>query len=249
MLANRVAIVTASTDGIGLAIARRLGQEGASLVISSRKPENVERATKELQSEGLRVKSLVCHVSDAENRKKLFEEAKSFGGLDILVSNAAVNPVHGGILDCSESIFDKIYDVNVKSSFLLAKEALPLLRKSKHGRIIFISSISAYYPHILLGAYGFSKTALLGLTKNAALQLAPEGITVNCICPGHIETRFSKVMRSSDDMLKEELTNIPMGRIGKSEEVASSVAFLASDDASYITGENLLVSGGFSARL
>ncbi|CAG9764309.1 unnamed protein product [Ceutorhynchus assimilis] len=249
MFANRVAIITASTDGIGLAIARKLGQQGAKVIISSRKPKNVERATKILLDEGIQVKSTVCHVSDSTSRKKLFEAAEEFGGLDILVSNAAVNPYFGGILNCDIKIFDKIFDVNVRSSFLLAQEALPLLRKSKNGRIIFISSISAYYQHKLLGPYGMSKTALLALTKSAAKQLAADGITVNCICPGLIDTRFSEVLTSDEEKNKEELSRIPMGRAGTPEEVAASVSFIASDDAEYLTGENILVAGGFSSKL
>ncbi|XP_060536637.1 dehydrogenase/reductase SDR family member 4-like [Cylas formicarius] len=248
-LSGKIAIVTASTDGIGLAIARRLGNEGAKVIISSRKEPNVLRATKELTDEGLEVKGLVCHVSNQDERNKLFEEAKKLGGLDILVSNAAVNPFFGGMLDCDEKMFDKIFDVNVKSSFLLAREALPFLRKSQQGRIIFISSISAYMVDDILGPYSFSKTALLGLTKTIAKHLGPDGITVNCVCPGHIETRFSHVMRKTDEIMKEELKKIPMGRLGQAHEIAPLIAFLASEDGSYITGENIVAAGGLKTRI
>ncbi|CAH1992610.1 unnamed protein product [Acanthoscelides obtectus] len=211
-LVGRIAIVTASTDGIGFAIAKRLGQEGAKVIVSSRKQQNVEEAVKLLSQEGLDVTGVPCHVAKTEDRKKLFEVAKQYGGLDILVSNAAVNPVMGEVLDCPEDAWEKIFEVNVKSSFLLAQEALPLLRQSKAGRIIFISSIAGFQPMTLLGAYSVSKTALLGLTKAAAVQLAKENITVNCVAPGVIKTKFSSALTSTQAAQDIALSMIPLNR-------------------------------------
>ncbi|CAG9761817.1 unnamed protein product [Ceutorhynchus assimilis] len=248
-LVGRIAIVTASTDGIGFAIAQRLAREGAKVIVSSRKEKNVAEATKKLTSEGLNVSGLVCHVGKKEDRQKLFEEAKKLGGLDILVSNAAVNPEVGFVLDCPESSWDKIFDTNVKASFMLAKEALPLLRESKAGRIIFVSSIAGFQPFSLLGAYSVSKTSLLGLVKAAAVQLAPENITVNSICPGIIETKFSNFLTKDEGAKEAGLSQIPMGRFGKPHDVSGSAAFLASDDGSYVTGENIVVAGGMQSRL
>jgi dehydrogenase/reductase SDR family member 4 len=144
-LEGKVCVVTASTDGIGYAIAKRLGLEGAKVVVSSRKQANVEKALKSLQSEGVKASNLIgvaCHVAKASDRQKLFDEAvKVFGGVDVLVSNAAVNPEVSSVLDTSEEVWDKIFDVNVKSSFLLAKEAKPLIAQRGGGSIVFISSI------------------------------------------------------------------------------------------------------------
>lgn len=248
-LIGKTAIVTASTDGIGFAIARRLAREGAKVIVSSRKAKNVEDATKKLTDEGLNVTGLVCHVGKTDDRQKLFDAAQKLGGLDILVSNAAVNPEVGGVLDCSESTWDKIFEVNVKSSFLLAKEALPLLRKSKSGRIIFISSIAGFQPFSLLGAYSVSKTSLLGLVKAASAQLASENITVNSICPGIIETKFSSAITEEGAARDEALSQIPSRRLGQPDEVSGAVAFLASEDGSYVTGENIVVGGGMASRL
>nr|XP_023030233.1 dehydrogenase/reductase SDR family member 4 [Leptinotarsa decemlineata] len=248
-LVGKVAVVTASTEGIGFAIAQRLAEEGAKVIISSRKPENVEAATKKLLSQGLEVKGLTCHVSKPEDRKKLFEAAQKLGGLDILVSNAAANPTVGGILDCSESSWDKIFDVNVKSSFLLAKEAYPLLKESRAGRIIFVSSIAGMNPSEYLGAYAVSKTALLGLTKAVSLQLARDNITVNSICPGLIRTKFSDAITSNEVFEEAALANIPLNRVGEAVEMGGAVAFLASEDGSYVTGENLVIAGGMPSRL
>ncbi|KAJ3663960.1 hypothetical protein Zmor_008173 [Zophobas morio] len=248
-LGGKVAIVTASTDGIGYAIARRLAQEGAKVVVSSRKQNNVESAVTKLKSEGLDVTGLVCHVGNADHRQKLFDAAKQLGGLDILVSNAAVNPSVASVLDCEESHWDKIFEINVKASYLLAKEALPLLRQRPYGRIIFVASIAAFQPFDVLGAYSVSKTTLLGLTKAAAAQLALENITVNALAPGIIKTRFSGALHENESSRDEALSRIPMNRLGLPDDISGAAAFLASEDSSYMTGETLIISGGMPSRL
>ncbi|KAH8278240.1 hypothetical protein KR044_006940 [Drosophila immigrans] len=249
-LAGKVAVVTASTDGIGFAIAKRLAEDGAAVVISSRKQQNVDSALAELRKLNLNVHGLKCHVGEAQDRKQLFEETISkYGKLNILVSNAATNPAVGGVLECDEKVWDKIFDVNVKSSFLLAKEALPYLRQEKGSSIVFVSSIAGYDAFELLGAYSVSKTALIGLTKAAAKDLAAEGIRVNCLAPGIIRTKFSKALYENESANEAALSKIPMGRLGTSEEMAGVASFLVSDDAGYITGESIVASGGMNARL
>ncbi|KAK9879404.1 hypothetical protein WA026_006470 [Henosepilachna vigintioctopunctata] len=248
-LTGRVAIVTASTEGIGYAIARRLAREGAKVVVSSRKEKNVENAVQELKKEGLNVTGVVCHVGKAEDRKKLFIASEQLGGLDILVSNAAVNPEVGSVLDASENAWDKIFDINVKSSFLLAKESLSQIRKSKFGRIVFISSIAGYEPMDLLGAYSVSKTALFGLTKAAASQLGKENITVNCIAPGLIKTKFSTALTESESAREHAISKIPLGRLGNVDDISGVAAFLASDDGAYVTGETIVAAGGMNSHL
>ncbi|KAI4492205.1 hypothetical protein M0802_009895 [Mischocyttarus mexicanus] len=249
-LEGKVAIVTASTEGIGYSIARRLAQEGAKVMISSRKESNVKRAVDELLQEGLSVAGTVCHVGKAEQREQLFKETKSlFGGLDILVSNAAANPQAGPVLESDEEVWDKIFDVNVKCTYLLMKESLPLLKNSKSPSIIIISSISGYQPIDLLGVYSVSKTALLGLCKASAINLAPYGIRVNCIAPGIIKTKFSKPLYQSETVSELSVSMIPFRRFGKPDEISGIAAFLASEDASYMTGETIVASGGMQSRL
>ncbi|XP_076547620.1 dehydrogenase/reductase SDR family member 4 [Osmia lignaria lignaria] len=248
-LEGKVAIVTASTQGIGFSIAKRLAEEGAKVVISSRKESNVMKAVERLKSEGLQASGTICHVGKKEDRAKLFENAKKeYGGLDILVSNAATNPSVSMVLDTPEEVWDKIFDVNVKSTYLLMQESLPLLRKSKSPSIIIVSSISAYTPFSLLGAYAVSKTTLLGITKAAAADLASEGIRVNCIAPGIIKTKFSQAIVEGDAG-EASLSMIPMQRFGEPNEIAGVAAFLASDDASYVTGETIVAAGGMHSRL
>jgi len=249
-LSGRVAIVTASTDGIGFAIARRLAVDGASVVVSSRKEKNVNEAVDKLKSNGLNVSGIVCHVGKQEDRTNLIDFAlKNYGGIDILVSNAGVNPSMGSFLDTTEKEFDKIFEINVKCAFMLTKEIVPHMEKRGKGSIIYISSIGAYQPFSLIGAYSVSKTALLGLTKAVAIQCASSNIRANCVCPGIIETRFSQPLWSSEAAREEMNRVIPLQRIGKPDEIAGIVSFLASDDSSYLTGESIAVAGGYFSRL
>lgn len=236
---------------IGFAIAQRLSEEGANVVISSRKEQNVEKAVKLLKDQGLsQVFGVKCHVGNAEDRTRLYEEAvKQFGGIDILVSNAAVNPEVGQVLDCSEQAWDKIFDINVKASFLLAKEVLPHLKQRGGGSIVFVSSIAGFQPFSLLGAYSVSKTALFGLTKAASQDLAQEKIRVNCVAPGIVKTKFSSALYETKEAEEAALTVIPMRRLAVPEEISGVVAFLVSDDASYVTGETIVAAGGMPSRL
>ncbi|XP_046641179.1 dehydrogenase/reductase SDR family member 4-like [Daphnia pulicaria] len=250
-LQGRVAVVTASTDGIGFAMAQRLAVDGAHVVISSRNQKNVDEALAKLKSEGLSASGMVCHAGVKEDRTRLLEKtAAEFGGFDILISNAAVNPDSGRLMKCTEEVWDKIFDTNVKSSFFLAKEALPHMEKRGKASIIFISSIGGYAPNYameFMGAYGLSKTAVLGLTKLMAMELGPRGIRVNCICPGLIETRFGDVITNDKRTPKLMHDNCPLKRNGKPEEMAGLAAFLASDDSSYITGSNIVAAGGLQS--
>ncbi|XP_063535628.1 dehydrogenase/reductase SDR family member 4 isoform X1 [Cydia strobilella] len=249
-LKGKVAIVTASTDGIGYAIAKRLGNEGASVVICSRKENNVQKTVNELRNEGITVEGVACHVGNAEQRKKLFDIANDkFGGLDILVSNAAVNPGVSPVLETEENVWDKIFEINVKSSWLLAKEAYPNLVKRGGGSIVFISSIAGYQPMSPLGPYSVSKTTLLGLTKAIANEVVTDNIRVNCVAPGIVATKFASAITSSEAAKEQSLSIVPMQRFGKPSEIAAAVAFLASNDASYVTGETIVVAGGAHAHL
>ncbi|KAI5280420.1 Dehydrogenase/Reductase Sdr Family Member 2 [Manis pentadactyla] len=222
ILANRVAVVTGSTDGIGFAIARRLAEDGAHVVVSSRKQQNVDRAVATLQGEGLSVVGTVCHVGKAEDRKRLVATAlEHSSGVDFLVCNAGVNPLVGSILGASEQVWDKILDVNVKAPALLLRQLLPHMEKrgssswvrvtvqalrrsllglaaTRRGAVILVSSISAYMPLVELGAYNVSKTAVLGLTRSLALELAPKDIRVNCLVPGLIKTDFSRMLHENE---------------------------------------------------
>lgn len=237
---GKVCVVTASTAGIGFAIAQRMAQEGGRVVISSRGQKNVDAAVEQLTSKGLDACGVSCHV--AKERKKLLDYVNDrFGKIDVLVSNAAVSPHFGSTIETTEEAYDKLWDINVKSTFFLIKDAMPLLEKSSSPSILIVSSFAGFNPSPLIGIYSVTKTALLGLTKVLASELGPK-IRVNGLAPGVIKTSFSKPIWDS-------ATNNPLERIGLPEECASAAAYLCSSEASYITGENLVVSGGIHSRI
>jgi dehydrogenase/reductase SDR family protein 4 len=246
-LEGKVAVVTASTQGIGLAIAQRLGLEGAAVVISSRKQKNVDEAVEGLKAKGITAVGAVCHVSDAQQRKHLIDTSvKNFGHIDILVSNAAANPSVDGILEMKESVLDKLWDINVKASILLLQDAAPHLRKG--SSVIIISSIAGYNPEPALSMYGVTKTALFGLTKALAAEMGPN-TRVNCIAPGFVPTRFASFLITNETIRKELIERSTLKRLGAVEDMAAAAAFLASDDASFITAETIVVAGGTQSRL
>uniref|UniRef100_H2Z9Q6 Dehydrogenase/reductase SDR family member 4 n=1 Tax=Ciona savignyi TaxID=51511 RepID=H2Z9Q6_CIOSA len=242
---GKTAIVTASTDGIGFAIAQRLGQDGAHVVISSRKEANVNKTVDMLKEQKLSASGVVCHVGKGSDRAKLLEQVKSVHGrADILVCNAAVNPYFGPMLGTPENAVDKIFEVNVKSTFMLIKESVPLLQAGTNPSILVVSSIAAYHSMDFLGMYSVSKTALVALTKTLAPELGPMNIRINCLSPGIIKTKFSSALWKDPALHKQFLKQVPLGRVGLPEDCGNVAAHMCSDDAAYMTGESVVVSGG-----
>ncbi|XP_010766866.1 dehydrogenase/reductase SDR family member 4 [Notothenia coriiceps] len=249
-LAGKIAIVTASTDGIGLAAAQALGKRGAHVVVSSRRQANVDKAVALLQSQSITVTGTTCNVGKEEDREKLVQlTLDQCGGIDILVSNAAVNPFFGNIMDSTEGVWDKILSVNVTSAFLMTKLVVPHMTKRGGGNVVFVSSVAGYQPMQALGPYSVSKTALLGLTRALAPELAQSNIRVNCVAPGVIKTKFSSALTGSEDIMDEFKKHMSIKRVGEPEEIGGVIAFLCSEDASYITGETITVTGGIGCRL
>jgi len=250
---GQLAVVTASTSGIGFAIAERLASEGATIVISSRKETHVKEAETKLKDQSFQVKGVVCNVNNTDALKNLVREAVSFGNrsIDILVSNAGISPTLSSLSKTPESVIDAILNVNVKSAILLVQTALPYLSGS--ARIVFNASIAAFTtsnPVLMVpGMYSVSKTALLGITKVFANELGKRGIRVNAIAPGIVQTKFSGAIFENSEASSVLMNNTPLNRLPGVEEIASVVAFLVSDDASFISGETIVISGGLQSRL
>ncbi len=245
-LTNKVALITGASKGIGEAIAQGLGQAGAKVIINSRKQDALEAAAERLRTNGVQhVLPIAANAGHLEDIQRLLAQAQeAFGGVDILVNNAAVNPVFGPVEQTDAAAFDKIMDVNVKGPFELAKGVLPQMQARGGGVIINIGSIGGVSPEPFLGIYSVSKAALVMLTKVLAKEWGTHGIRVNAICPGLIQTKFSQALWGNEALLKHLLTQLPAGRIGTVDEIAGLALMLASDAGSYCTGAVFTADGG-----
>ena len=250
-LNGKVAVITASTDGIGLAIAKRLAHDGAKIVISSRNQNKVDKAVRLLKAETFYVCGIVCHVAKKEDRAQLMQLALAmYGGIDILVSNASAKlDSHNTLLENTEQEWDELFETNVKAAFMLCKEVVPHLENRGGGSIVFVSSIAAYSPNNIMPMYSVTKVTLLGLVKALLSSVSPKNIRVNCIAPGFIKTELSRFAWNNPEVLQSILPKIPLTRYGSPEECSGIVSFLCSNDASYITGETIVVGGGMDSRL
>ena len=245
-LENKVAIVTGSSKGIGKAIAKGLAQNGAQVVISSRSQEACDAVANEFTKEGLKAVGISCHIGKEDQRINLVDKTiHAFGRIDILVNNAAINPVYSPIEEVTPAIFDKIMDVNVKAPWSLSNLVLPHFKNIKNGSIINIASVEALTPGFGLGIYSTSKAAVLMLTKNQAKEWGQYGVKTNAICPGLIKTKFSAALWTNEKMLNKLEKSIPSGRMGMPEEMVGLACLLASDAGNYMTGGVYTADGGY----
>ena len=245
-LSGKVAVITGSSKGIGKAIAKGLAEQGAQVVISSRNQEACEEVAKEFKEQGLDAIGIACHIGKEDQRKNLVDKTiESFGRIDILVNNAAINPVFGPIEEVSPEIFDKIMDVNVKAPWSLSNLVLPHFQANKNGSIINIASVEALTPGLGLGIYSTSKAAILMLTKNQAKEWGKYGVKANAICPGLIKTKFSAALWQNEKILSKVEKALPSSRMGMPEEMVGLACLLASDAGNYMTGGVYTADGGY----
>ena len=248
-LTGRVAVITGSTKGIGKAIAEQMAIAGAKVVVSSRKSDACEEVAREInetvQGQAGEATAIPCHVSHKEQLQHLVEETHNrFGKIDILVCNAAVNPFYGSAADIPDSAFEKVMDTNIKSNHWLCQIVLPDMLEKQAGSIIITSSIGGLKGSAVLGAYSISKAADLQLVRNLAVEYGPQNVRVNAIAPGLIKTDFAKALWSNPETLDNVTKGCPLRRIGEPIEIAGAAVFLASDAASFITGETIVIDGG-----
>jgi len=245
---GKVALVTGGSRGIGLAIAQALGGAGARVAIASRKAENLAQAKAELATHGVEVETFVSHVGKEGAPAELVRDVvEKLGKIDVLVNNAATNPHFGPVITADEKIFDKTFETNARAYFSLAREvAKHLVDRGAPGSMIFISSTQGVTAAPLMGIYGMTKAAVISLAKTLAVELGPSGIRVNAIAPGLVDTRFAAGLVQNEDLNRRWIERSALRRIGKPEDVAGLALFLASDASSYLTGEAIVVDGGFS---
>jgi len=240
---NKTAVVTGAGRGIGKGIAIALAREGYNLVVSDIKQEDGEKVAEELKSMGVKALAVKCDVSNRSEVENLFSKtAKEFGKVDVLVNNAGIFPFVP-FAKMQESDWDKVMNVNLKSVYLCSQEALKTMPKG--GRIINTSSVASFIGFEGLVHYCASKGGVNGMLRALALELAPQKITVNAVAPGAIDTPGAK---STEEAQKQTIALIPLARMGKPEDIANAVVFLASDKSSYITGQIIVVDGGWTLR-
>ena len=245
-LDGKTAIITGASKGIGESMASALASAGANVIVSSRNQESVDAVAASLRQQGLEATGVACHVAELEQLRNLVETTvATYGGVDILINNAATNPVYSPVAEAEAELFDKIMNINVKAPFLLSNLVYPIMKERGGGSIIHISSVEGFKPSFGLGLYSVTKAPLIMLMKNQAKEWGADGIRVNAICPGLVKTKFSAALWQNEVVLKKFERNLPLGRMAMPEEMAGLALFLSSQASSYCTGETFTADGGY----
>ncbi len=244
-LTGKVAVVTGSSRGIGRSIAETLASLGARVVVSSRKAEACEPVAQGIRQAGGEAVVIPCNISRRNEVEALVAEAtKQLGPVDVLVCNAAVNPVYGPMGDLTDEAFDKIMGANVKSNLWLCNLVIPGMAERGGGSVVIVSSIAGLRGTEMIGAYGISKAADFALARNLAVEWGPRNVRVNCIAPGLVQTDFAKALWEDPKALERRNRGTPLRRIGQPNEIGPVAAFLASNASSFMTGQVVVVDGG-----
>ena len=245
-LTGKVAIVTGASKGIGRSISEGLAQYGCKVVVSSRNQDSVDEVASGITDAGHEAIGVACHVGREDQIAQLVEKTvDAYGGVDILINNAATNPVYGPINDASGLLFDKIMNTNVRAPLLLSNLCYPIMKSRRGGSVINISSVEGMKSGMDLGVYSVSKAALIMLTQNQAKEWGKDNIRSNNISPGLIKTKFSQALWTNDSLMGFIKQQLPLGRIAQPDEITGLAIFLASDASSYCTGANFTADGGF----
>lgn len=247
-LTGKVAVITGSSKGIGRAIAERMAEHGAKVVISSRKAPACEAVAGAITARAGEAFVVPCNISRKDELQHLVDSTIArWGGIDILVCNAAVNPYYGPSIGISDEAFDRIMGSNVRSNFWLANMVLPQMAERGGGSIIIVSSIGGLRGSAMLGTYAISKAADMQLARNIAVEWGPKRIRANCIAPGLIRTDFARALWENPEIAQKRTRETPLQRIGEPDEIAGAAIYLASPAGSFTTGQTIVVDGGTTA--
>ncbi len=244
-LNGKIALVTGASRGIGEEIAKLLAEQGAHVMVTSRKKEGCQNVVDDITSAGGSAEALACHVGNMEDITNTFDYIREkHGKLDILVNNAATNPYFGHILDTDLGAYNKTVDVNIRGYFFMSIEAGKLMKDNGGGAIVNTASVNAIHPGPAQAIYSITKAAVVSMTKAFARECAEHGIRCNALLPGLTKTKFAGALFTHDEIYQMAVEKIPMKRHAEPREMAGTVLYLVSDASSYTTGECIVVDGG-----
>ncbi|HEY2733785.1 MAG TPA: SDR family oxidoreductase [Polyangiales bacterium] len=244
-LKGRTALITGSSRGIGRAIAERMAEAGARVIVSSRKKPACDEVVSAIQRAGGEATAIACNISEKSELQALVAKTRAvYGAIDVLVCNAAVNPHFGLTQEIPDSAFQKVLDCNIRSNHWLCQLVIPEMAQRKDGAVIIVSSIGGLKGSAALGTYGLSKAADMALARNLAVEWGPSNVRVNCIAPGLVRTDFARALWENPAIYEETVRRYPLRRIGEPDEIAGTAVFLASKSGSFITGQTIVVDGG-----
>jgi NAD(P)-dependent dehydrogenase (short-subunit alcohol dehydrogenase family) len=246
-LTGKIALITGASRGIGESIAKLLAEQGAHVIVSSRKLDDCQLVADAIISDGGSAEAVACHVGNMDDISNCFAHIKqAHGKLDILINNAATNPYFGDILDTDLGAYTKTVDVNIRGYFFMCIEGGKLMRDNGGGSIVNTASINALKPGPMQGIYSISKAAVVNMTQAFAKECGRHNIRVNALLPGLTKTKFAGALFSNEEMYKNAIKTIPLHRHAVPDEMAGTVLYLASDASSYTTGECIVVDGGLT---
>jgi len=245
-LSGKVALVTGASRGIGEEIAKLLAQQGAHVIVSSRKIDSCEAVVKTIHDTGGSAEAIACHTGEMDQIENTFKTiSEKHGKLDILINNAAANPYFGHILDTPLGAYEKTVDVNLRGYFYMSVAAGKLMQKHSGGSIVNVASVNGVVPGDMQGVYSITKAGVMSMTQAFAKECAEMNVRVNALLPGFTDTKFASALINNEAIHRQLMTRVPMKRVAQPSEMAGTVLYLVSDAASYTTGTCINVDGGY----